>query len=628
MYFESTQCLGGTNRARQRFVVTLLLAVLASGCSKNDPVGNQNVDESLAVPAASAVADVQQMVTSDATMDDVEAPLSSAAGDVESLGDVGAGSDDLGEYGRVTTLLESAVDGLVQSMALGQGARTARAAIAPALGTLGLAASESCATTPQPDGGTLEVCIATTDTVDVVRVTITRTSPVGPVTRSELLLYVNTNGTAVTGDDRILAFRSRIELLGGTAIELSMTPQSGSYIVDGATVDLVERILPARGPMVEQRNAMTLQVGDVETDGDETILSLSAQVSFRNGSMASLAVTDSDPADGFADEDTLAVVSSFTAAPANSRLQAITSTIVVLVHQLEEADDDQVASLRRETVFDGQTAGGGSPTSVVVFTPSAPVGGGEEPCGGRFERHATFPAGWDARSLDLVITRNCGGGGSSVLDVVFADGTSLHREITWDGAGNATLDATLRDGTQVTGTWNRSTRQFVLDAVYPTGNDPVSSHLEGSSDPEARTRTLLLTRTHTDASVDSVYMQSAANGDTTVSVTGYAVDSRGRVDYQMTIDGRDGGSIVGSAWGPDDETLDFSIVPLTEEEGWLLTFTYRDPSAFLTVTGSIVLDGDGSGCGTITVTILGQSEDVPVCFGNDGGGSIANTIPF
>jgi hypothetical protein len=98
----------------------------------------------------------------------------------------------------------------------------------------------------------------------------------------------------------------------------------------------------------------------------------------------------------------------------------------------------------------------------------------------------------------------------------------------------------------------------------------------------------------------------------------------------MEIDRRTG-TVTGSSQGPQDESLSYVLAPHAEVAGWFLTFTFRDPSEDLTVVGAVLIDGDGSGCGTLTITSHGGTTTVPVCFEAGGRGTITTTsgpIPF
>ncbi|MFQ5600448.1 MAG: hypothetical protein ACE5G2_07835, partial [Candidatus Krumholzibacteriia bacterium] len=471
------------------------------------------------------------------------------------------------------------------------------------------------------------------DDPNVKLVTIERLTCTGLVARSQQRFHVDDNGTADPQDDRIRSYWSLVELQNGTQFEVSMQPVDGGFIVDNSLVDVSETIRHPFGLVSSQSNAIRLDVGLVETDGDEIIWTLSSEVAFSNGASASMVVDEvvagGEP-DGITDGDRVAVTSVFTAAPSNSRLESVTSTVEILVGVLNDEGDDLVASLSRTTVFDGETAAGGSPTASMQFVPSEPVGPGEEPCGGTFTKTAVFPADWDAQTFDRTITKLCEGGGSSQLDVTFSDGTSLSRTITWSGQGQVTLDAIGRDGTIVQGSFDEQgdVSSFEIDTTFPEGNDPVSTHQAGTSDRAAGTRSYTLVATFADGHQESLEVEGQRNPDGSRSLSGTVVDQAGTTTFQMDWD-PETQTLSGSTQGPDDESSSFTLAR-QDDGGAVLDFTWADPSEDLTVTGHADINPDGSGCGEITVSQAGSTITVPFCFDADGSGYIGrnNPIPF
>lgn len=597
---------------------TLFTVAALAGCGEV-PSANVPLDPVLAATAANQAAGIGQVATDQSQIDAVENPLTSAVGDVDGIGGVETGGG-LGDYGGVSLFVAQPFADLHTTAALGRSNAAVRAALAPVGKRAAFA--DSCRTQEEPGGGTLVTCVDRTGPGEAV-VTLTRTWPDGPLAQQVQRFAVNDNGTPLEiVDDRFRSYHSLVTLRDGSTLDVSFLPQGSDFLADGGSVAATEIRRPAHGRVLSQTNAMTLDIGLVALDGDEVIHSVGSEVVFRNGASATLAFVDSDLADGFADGDEVTVTSVLTAPPSDTRVQSVTTSIRILVGILQNEADDRVEHVERDVEFDGVTVNGGMPASHVEFTPTVPVQRGVEPCGGHFERHATFASSRAMRSVDHVVDRVCEGGGTAQLDIDYSDGTATHRTTAWTVAHDATWTTTRRDGAVVTGTYTAATRRIVVDTSYPSGRDPVSTHFDGTGDPGAHTIDWVRTATHADAGVDSLVVHGEAPNDSTRTLSGYTSGSAGHVDFEMQQNVATG-ELTGSTSGPDDETAEFAIERRVEEEGWLLTFSFRDPSEDLTVHGSVEIDRDGSGCGTVTITQHGHESTVPVCFAPDGEGTVA-----
>ena len=593
-----------------------------AGCG-DDPVEPQHVDLEAAVGAGEAASGLSQLVASEALVDAAEAPFTSATGEVEGLGEFGVGNHDLGSLSGAAVIVAGAVEALKLGADLASGAGIARQAIAAKAaagpGTAAcevLGANEKCATRI--------VCVNPTVDPNVNLVTIHNDVCVGTVARTEQRFHVDNAGTVGTDDDQVRSFWSLVVLDDGTEYETSIMPQVGEFLVDGAIADVNEIIRPATGLVASQTNTITLNIGLLNVQEDETLLSLASVVLFRNGASGSVTVTDDD-AEGITNEDVLDVTMVLTPALTDRRLHSVTAVVVVLVHVLDDPNDDEIAELSRTVVFDGVTATGGQPTATTVFVPAAPVRIGAEPCGGTFSKHAVLPASWEVRTVDLVVDRTCGGSGSYDLEVQFADATSHTRAITWSGTGQATLAETGRDGTVVTGTFDETAHTFSIDTTFPAGNDPVSAHQEGSSSPETGARAYTRVVTYLDEHQDVLAVTAQRQEDGSRTLTGYTIDRRGRVDFELEWSAASS-TLTGAAAGPDDETASFTLV--RQEDGTaLLVFEWEDPSADVHVAGEATVNADGSGCGQIRITQGGASVTVPFCFAADGSGVLGDAAP-
>jgi hypothetical protein len=314
----------------------------------------------------------------------------------------------------------------------------------------------------------------------------------------------------------------------------------------------------------------------------------------------------------------LELSATFTSPAADPRFDSITSTVWIDVAVLDDDDDDLFGFASRSVVLDGSTLAGGSPTVVESYDPEGWIRQGEEPCSGGFSRNATFTSDSDAQSISHVVTHDCQTGGSSALQIDFADATAYSQDITWDGAGTATLAATHRDGTTVVGGFDEAGGAFTLTTNFPQGHDPVQVVQSGSI--IGTTRSYNVVATFVDQSTESLDVTSELLADGTRSVTATATDADGTSSFAAVFDPTTG-ALAGSATGSDGGTIDFTITPQPDGTR-LFVFTASDPVDEVTVAAILVLQADGSGCGTITIRRGGSSLTLPVCFDADGVGEI------
>ena len=73
--------------------------------------------------------------------------------------------------------------------------------------------------------------------------------------------------------------------------------------------------------------------------------------------------------------------------------------------------------------------------------------------------------------------------------------------------------------------------------------------------------------------------------------------------------------------GPEGGSIVYTLTPLGDGTR-LFVFSGNDPVEDVQVSGTIVLQADGSGCGTVRVSRNGASITVPVCFEADGSGTV------
>ncbi|HZL86691.1 MAG TPA: hypothetical protein VFD07_15070 [Candidatus Krumholzibacteria bacterium] len=611
-------------------LVACALVGWMQGCG-NETTQPVPVDPQQAAQASAQAAQFAQLATNESVLDAVEDPFTAAVGDLDGLGEVGLGNDDLGDLSGPTVVAQ-AIDGLRTVVPFGAGVRVLSAAVLDkAVAGHGLAAPE-CNPLPGTACQSANVCTESTSEPGVVTVTIEKAACEGVIASSEQRFVVDTKGTVLQDDDEIRSYWSLTELLTGTEIEVSMQPVTGPAIVDGARVDLTEIIRHPVGIVSSQTNSIEMDVGDVQTDGDEVIWDLSSVVAFRNGASASVTATEvaEGAPNGITDGDRVRVIWQWTAGPANPRLESASATVEVLVGVLADAEDDLYASVQYTVVFDGTTALGGLPTASALFVPVEPVAEGEEPCGGTLTQTASFPATWDAQSLQHTLVKSCDTGGSSDLEITFADGSSFSRTIAWTGTGSATLDVAARDGTTIHGTWNASgsTATFAVDTLFPAGNDPVSVHQEGSSDRSAGTRSYTLVVTFLDEHQESLAVQAQRNLDGTRTLTGAATNPAGTTTFALEWD-PETQVLTGTSHGPVDESGSFTLQRL-EDGGALLVFTWNDPSEDLTVEGVATIGPDGKGCGELSVSQGSGSSRYMFCFDADGRGFIGGgtSVPF
>lgn len=596
-----------------------LSSLLVAGCSDDElsPPEAEAAREALGVMLA-----VEQSHQSEGLLGFVQAPLSAVTGNyssLKSLGDFGLSSESLEDAWSLGKQLKGSLAHWRHSTRI----------FADEEGFFGDAPRRfaqrkepECETTVVT-GGTLEVCVDSLDG-NIVEIVVTQTNDVPDedgIVQVRWTLTVDTAGTVAEDDDLIVAMDSEILFDDGSEVLGSVRPVEDPAIGDNTLVTLSEIVRPATGAVVQQNNVLTMDLGLIETDGDEIIWELSSVLDFRNGASNSIAVTELNIPDGIRDDDQLAIDAEFVAPPSDPNIESASATIWFDVVSLEDESDDLLGRVSQTLVLDGNTDDGGIPTVFDVYEPDNWVAQGEEPTGGTFTRNATFPAGSDATLLTLSVDYDQSTGGSLDLDVEFADGTSYSLDISWDGAGTSTIAAVNRDGSTLDGSFNETTNSFTITTTYPAGHELSHVVQSGSSDGVVHDYTVVAT--YSDQRTETLTVESTeSDGIRTVMATAETFEG---VSTFTTAQNLLTGVITGSATGPDGESLEYSLTPLGDGRR-LLEFSGEDVENDVTVSGAVVLNVDGSGCGSVRVSSDGASRTYRLCFDGDGTGTIDGEV--
>ncbi len=602
---------GSETPRRWAALALAIVCCFAIGCG-DDSTGPQVAPEAIeAAKAANTAAAMQQIASTESMLDDVENPLTSAAGNFETFGAV-SDLEGIDDYSGVSSQVVATLSTYRDNLPMERQLPGVRAMVAKHY-----AAAKRACESVNTEGGVRETCIDDL-TNNVVRVTVTETYDVGLVESIASTFEVDTVGTATAEDDIMRSFETVTRLRTGRVTTVQVAPTQGDEIIDNAVVALTETIDFVVGLIDRQTNQLTMDVGMLDVENDEVIWMLASTQNWINGAITAISAAEETEgeADGIRDNDSVRVTATFTAAPTNDRLQQVVSTIVANLVLLDNEEDDLFASVSRTVTFDGQTDAGGTPTATESYMPAEPVLQGEEPCSGTFSRTANFPAGWEAQSLQQTVTHDCNAGGTASMDVTFSDGTDFERDITWDGAGVATLDEMRRDGTVVAGTFDENDNSFDVTTTFPAGSDPTQVAQSGMSNDDTGERSYTIEATYADQTTRTLTVATNENSDGTSTVSGSEVTEDGTSTFTMTWNPATA-TLSGAASGPNDETLDYLLV-WQEDGSGLWDFTYMDPNDDLTVVGDMVVNPDGSGCGTLRVERNNLATITPVCFDGNG----------
>ncbi len=470
---------------------------------------------------------------------------------------------------------------------------------------------------------------------EMIRFVVIRDYPnAGPLqpNHRESEILIDTQGTLEdNSDDELLRVDMSEAWANGQVITGSIAPESGSGpLLPDAVVIATHRIDdPMWHPLQSWfESVVRLEAGDFELDGDEVFHSFVNTVRWINDAEETVSIVAADEG-AIEDDSEVVVVAEFTAAPANGWLESVRDEIHANMGDLDDEADDLLLSIARASIFDGVDYEGNSPRASISFTPEQPVAVGEEPCGGDLEEAVYYQASWWVWSVERQVDIGCDGSGTVHVHMEFANGSSLDRNITWDG-GVATLSESRPDGTEVEGSWNEDTGDYAVTTTFPAG-----------SDPEQRIQSGNFTDGHMDARDEFIWMDehddytefSADETEAGWNITGIRVD--GALNESFTLSGSDGE--LGGTWSREDEGVDASgSFTLTELAGGgaHLIFDARDILAEgePQVTGDLWYEPDGSGHGTVTITQFGNTTTYDIEWSADGEGSLTdgqgNTVPL
>ncbi|MCP4545002.1 MAG: hypothetical protein GY835_00895 [bacterium] len=437
-------------------------------------------------------------------------------------------------------------------------------------------------------------------------------------TRSLVEVVFDTNGTPLNPlDDIHFSLHAEEEWANGQRItgDLASETPGEPIAADGVAVALHRTENPMFNPLQSWRETeVRLVIGSLDTDEDDAMHSLRCTVHWLSGAELTTQVNEVD--DGpIMDEVTVDVSATFTAAPANAWLEMVVDTLRMQLGVQADGSDDLLESISRESTFDGVDMNGDNPRSIVSFTPAEPVGNGQEPDAGVFEQLVFYPVDWWLLRLDRTLTINADGSGSLDAEMLFRDGSTFTRHVTWDGAGNATLTEERPGGVVVSGTWNESDGEFNVTTTFAAGHDPISrvqSRIFSEGAYEFSDEFIWLDG-HTDLSTFSV-----TGDEDNFTIVGHS--ERGDVIEDFTLSGRPG-ALEGD-WSRNDGASGSFELDELEGGGSHLLFTAveSDEEGDCSIAGEIWFAPDGSGHGTVDVTENGVTITLTIEFGPDGTG--------
>ncbi len=470
---------------------------------------------------------------------------------------------------------------------------------------------------------------------DMVRFVMIRDYPTaGPLqpNHRDSEILIDTQGTLEdNSDDEIHRVDMSEAWANGQVVTGSIAPESGSgpLLPDAVVIAIHRTDDPMWHPLQNWfESVVRLEAGDFELEGDETFHSFANTVRWINNAEETVGIGAEDEG-AIVDGSEVVVTAEFTAAPANGWRESVQDEIRANMGDLDDEADDLLLEIGRTSIFDGVDYEGNSPRAIISFTPEQPVAVDEEPCGGNLEEAVYYQENWWVWSVQRQVDIGCDGSGTVHVHMNFADGSSLDRNITWEG-GVATLSESRPDGTEVEGSWNENTGDYSVTTTFPAG-----------SDPEQRIQSGNFTDGHMDARDEFIWMDehddytefSADETEAGWNITGIRVD--GALNEAFTLSGSDG-ELTGT-WSREDEGVDASgsfILTELAGGGAHLVFDAEDLLAEgePQVTGDLWYEPDGSGHGTVTITQFGNTTTYDIEWSPDGEGSLTdgqgNTVPL
>lgn len=347
---------------------------------------------------------------------------------------------------------------------------------------------------------------------------------------------------------------------------------------------------------------------DFGDESDDTWLSLSSRLDFTSGASLVREV-DAREQGGLQDGVRVDLVSTWTPRPAHPRWVETVTTLTVDLGQLDDESDDRFVGVERVSRFTGTAFDGGAPRVVENLSPETPVAEGEEPCGGELSRDVYFRADRQLRQRTDRASWACEGGGSLSRRVVHADGSEDVLTLTEGSDGIVHLDATRRDGTSVSGSYDEAAHSFEVTTSYPTGHDPVQESLSGSTNADETAWQLDATSTWADGFVETAHLQGREDGEGKHLSGEY--DGRDEA-FAFSLDSNlEETLLVGHLENDQEQVLDFELEELPDGSH-LVDFVATEPG--LRVVGHLEIDPLGCGEGTLEITEDGATATIELSF--------------
>jgi hypothetical protein len=345
---------------------------------------------------------------------------------------------------------------------------------------------------------------------------------------------------------------------------------------------------------------------DLENENDDLWLSYEGELVFAGGASL-LRSIDERANGGIRNDSQIELISRYRPRPDAPRLLEIRSVLVVDIHALDNENDDRFVSAERRTSFRGVAHDGGSPRVVETFTPENPLAEGEESCGGELSRAVYFRL--DRRLADWTDRAqwSCAGGGQLRREISYADGSSAYVQLTEQLDGIVALDAQDRDGTHTSGSFDEAAGSFELSTTYPSGGEIVSRAIQGKTLSDGWELDEQVG--YDDGFVELNHLEALENAQGK-QLSGSHEGRDGSLSFHFASNA-DETVFTGQVENDKDQSFEFAI-EVYEDGGRRVDFTAIDNE--ITVVGELMVDAEGCGEGSLTVTEGANTVRIEVSF--------------
>lgn len=355
--------------------------------------------------------------------------------------------------------------------------------------------------------------------------------------------------------------------------------------------------------------------------GDDALIGYDEAISFRDGSAGKTTLKDLDnPSDGNLLKGILETtnVRNYTTI---KEIEGSLFQITTLLNTPNLPDDDEIVRLFRGVKFVNGVI------SQDELIPNPPIHYGEEPISGTYKLNITFPKG-ELKSYLRLIDFKADKSGVISEKWIFIDETEGKRKTTYNAEGLVTVEAINRDGTKLSGVYNKADGSY-KQVIIPPEDHPVKQ-IDEVGKIKVDENENVSGKIHREIifkGSDEIYKEDIAFAQEKNIVKIKTENNLGGHGETMITKNPESVTVEGRITDKDGKVTDYVELHYADGTSKQLFFQ-DDPNTIISpdVQGEIEFASDGSGIGTIIV----YNEDKTfvtyyIIFNGNGTGSIVDS---